>query len=82
MLDSIREALSRTYNSDLGVVDSVRVFEVVSIVRGFGMVGIVLVGKVVGRDIVKGIGNNIANLVGGSTGCLSYWTFFLTHRPW
>ena len=76
MLDNIREALCRTYKLDLGVVDIVRGFEVVGIVRG-----IEVVGKVVGRGIVKGVVSNIANLVKGSMGCLSYWTYLLTHRP-
>ena len=81
MLDSIREEFSCTDNLDFGVVDSVRGFEVVGILRSFGVVGVVVVGKVVGRGIVKGIGSNIINLVGDLTGCLSYWTYPLAHRP-
>jgi len=52
VLDSIREALSRTCNVGFWVVGIMWGFEVVSIVRDVGVVGIVtgivVVGKVVG----------------------------------
>jgi len=71
------------------VVDIDWGFEVVGIVAGSGLVGtvrgIVVVGKVVGGGIVKGIMKgivcNMANWVGGSMGRLRCWTYPLPHRP-
>ena len=68
-MGNIREA-SHTYKLDFGVVDIVTGSALVGTVRG-----IVVVGKVVGGGIVKGIGKgivcNMANWVGGSMGHLS-----------
>ena len=77
-MDNIREA-SYTYKLDFGVVDIDWGFEVVGIVTVSGLVGtmrgIVVVGKVVGSGIVKGIVCNMANWVGGAMGCLSCSTY-------